>query len=403
MLQPPPTFGRGPAIRGSTRDSRPRTFPSQLLVLPSLAVLVLLLLGIVSRLEAQQLTLKREIPGASTFTCPPFEAAAEPNSEERTEARRLASDADQAVILGDRTRAIDLLNRATELDPTSPALRYDLARALEEAGSGSEAITEYCRVLAVAPEGEEFEDSRTRLELILERERAEIPDQAVEAFSAGLDEAGDGRLQEALRSFQVAGRTAPGWPAAVYNRGLLHASLGEAVAAQADFQRYLELEPDAEDAVAVSQGIGQLRGLDQLPAPGTALTLGLFFPGAGQFYSGRPWGGLAVLTIAGGAVAAGYLVEEVSVRCVGSVAGDECPPDRVAGRDTDTPYLVHGLAAAGAVALFGAVESYFGARGRRNREVRSLVDLESGGPRVSGPELSARGSRLELAFVRVNF
>lgn len=403
MSQPPPTSGRGPAVRRSQRESRSGISSYPLLVLSPFLAIFMPLLGLMSALEAQQLTLKREIPGTDTFVCPAFPAPAEPNAEERTEARRLASDADQAMILGDRERAVDLLTRATELDPTSPGLWYSLARALEEAGEGAEATTEYCRVLALAPEGEEFEDSRGRLEGILERERAEIPDEAVEAFSAGIREVDEGRVADALRSFQAAGRRAPDWAAAIYNRGLLHASVGDVSSAQADLQRYLELQPDAGDANVVSEGVGRLRGLDQLPSPGTALTLGFFFPGAGQFYSGRPWGGLAVLTLAGGAVASGLLVEEVSVRCVGAVGGDECPPDRVVGEDTDTPYLVHGLAAAGAVALVAAVESYFGARGRRTREVRSLVDLESGGPSFSGPQLSARGPRLELALLSVNF
>ena len=398
--------GTGPAgLRYSTRVSFPGN-PVLLLrtrVIPPLFGLIALLSVPVVPVHAQELALKREIPGGADFSCPPFDPAFEPNEEQATGARRLASDADQALILGDLERAADLLIRATEMDPGSPGLRYNLARVLEDVGSEEEALTEYCRVVALSPRGEEFEDSRSRIEAILEKERGEIPEEAVEAFARGIREAERGRFDSALRSFDSAGRLAPGWPAAVYNRGLLQARLGRAGAAEEDLERYLELEPGAEDAAAVSQGIGRLQALRQLPNPVGAMTLGLFFPGAGQFYTGRPWRGMAVLTLAGGAVAAGYLFEEVTVRCVGSVSGDNCPPERIIGEDTDKPYLVHGLAAAGAVALVGAVESFFGARNRRDREVRSLVDLEPGGARFSGPEISARGARVELQFFKVNF
>ncbi|MGM0669711.1 MAG: hypothetical protein ACQET1_08325 [Gemmatimonadota bacterium] len=108
--------------------------------------------------------------------------------------------------------------------------------------------------------------------------------------------------------------------------------------------------------------------------------------------------------MAAGAVAAGFLVEEVSVKCVGAVAsGEDCPPDRVVGEESDTPYIVHGLAAAGAVALVGAVESFFRARGRRTGNVGALVDLAAGRSSLSGPSLSARGSRVELRVIQLNF
>lgn len=363
----------------------------------------LLLLGY-SPVTAQQLTLKREIPGGDASSCPPFPSPSEPTQEERTEARRLASDADQALILGEPGRARDLLARAIEMDPASPDLGYRYARTLEEMGADAQAVDEYCRVLALDSGGEELGDASARLRGILERERAQIPGEALMAFEEGIGEVDDGHFEEAFRSFESAWQEAPSWAAAVYNRGILGTRLGRVEGAAADFQRYLELRPDAEDAVAVSQVIGELRGLSDLPGPATALTLGLVFPGAGQFYSGRAWGGVTVLTMAAGAVAAGFLIEEVSVRCVGTVAsGEDCPPDRIVGEESDTPYIVHGLAAAGAVALVGAVESFFRARGRRAGNVGALVDLTAGGRSLSGPSLSARGPRVELRVMQLNF
>jgi tetratricopeptide (TPR) repeat protein len=354
-------------------------------------------------LTAQELTLKRAVPGADNFSCPAADSLPEPTEEERTEALRLGSNADQALILGDQERARDLLSRATEMDPTSPELAYRLARVLEEMGSRGDAIAQYCQVLALGPQSAGIEDAETRLRGILDSERTQIPDGAVEAFTRGLAEADDGDLQAAVASFSSAWQQAPSWADAVYNRGIVYARQGQTEAAQVDLEEYLALRPDAGDAILVSQRIGQLRSLGNLPRPAAAFTLGLLFPGAGQFYSGRAMGGLTVLTLSAGAVAAGFLIERVTVSCVGSVSGGDCPPDRVIGEKTDRPYMVHGLAAAGAVAVIGAIESYFGARGRQNREMGALVAVETGGARLEAPAIRADGPRLRISLVQVTF
>jgi tetratricopeptide (TPR) repeat protein len=366
--------------------------------------LLLLLLGGTGPLGAQELTLKRDLPGDGSHTCSPIEAPADPGEEERTEAGRLGSSADEALILGEMERARDLLERATELDPTSPEIAYRFARVLEELGDRAEAIDQYCRAIALGSGSAEIGDAPARIQNILDLERAQIPVNAVQSFQAGLSQADRGQLETAFQSFGSAFAVAPDWAEAVYNRGIVQARLGRVEAAASDLEEYLAFRPEAEDALLVSQRIGQLRGLTDLPSPSAALTLGILFPGAGQFYSRRAWGGLSVLTLAAGAAAAGFLIEEVTVLCVGSVpSGGECPPDRVIGEEVDTPYLMHGLVAAGAVTVLGAVESFFGARGRRTREVGALVAMEMGGATLLSPSLSARGPRIHLDLVRVTF
>ena len=367
-------------------------------------VLFLLILGWTGSLDAQELTLKRALPGGDGFSCPSFEPSASPDGEERIEAGRLGSNADQALILGEVERARDLMARATELDPTSSELAYRYARVLEELSAWSEAIDQFCRSVALGSESEEIGDAPTRIQAILEMERAQIPEVAIERFQAGVSQADRGELDSALQSFGSAWESAPSWADAVYNRGIVQARLGRVEAAAADLEAYLALRPGAEDAILVSQRIGQLRSLTDLPSPSAALTLGLLFPGAGQFYSRRAWGGLTVLTLAAGAAAAGFLIEEVSVLCVGSVGGgEECPPDRVIGEEVDTPYLVHGLVAAGAVTVLGAVESFIRARQRGRREVGALVAMELGSANLLAPSLSAQGPRIHLNLVRVTF
>jgi len=383
--------------------SRPRARLGHRIVVAT-GLLVLAVPGGVASLQAQELALKRTLPGDATFSCPALDPPAVPSPEERTQAGRLGSNADQALILGDQARARDLLARATELDPSSADLAYRSARILEDLGAQSEAIEQFCRVLLLGSGAEGIGDASVRLQALLDAEWAQIPDEAIGAFEAGLSGADSGRLEAAVRSFGLAWQRAPDWADAVYNRGIVQARLGRIDEAAADFQRYVALRPGAEDAIRVSEQIGQLRSLETLPRPAAAFTLGLLFPGMGQFYSGRALGGLTVLTLAVGAAAAGFLIEEVTVFCVGTAGtGGSCPPERVIGEEVGTPYLTYGLAAAGVVAVAGAVEAFFRARGRRTRQVGTLVAMEIGGTRLTGPSLSANGPRLHLSLVQITF
>ncbi|HZD06058.1 MAG TPA: tetratricopeptide repeat protein, partial [Longimicrobiales bacterium] len=264
---------------------------------------------------AQELPLKREIPGADPFRCPAWSPPEAPDAQERSQATRLGSNAEQAVILGDRERARDLLARATELDPTSSDLAYRHGRILQELGDGRGAVTWYCRSLALEPEANEAADSRARVEQLSSADRPEVPSEALGAFRTGVSAVDAGRLEAAADAFSRAVTVAPEWAEAVYDRGVTLARLGRREEALEALRGYLELRPDAPDAMAVSERIGQLRNVGILPSPATALTLGALLPGMGQFYSGRTLGGLTVLSLAAGSVAAALLIEDVHVKC----------------------------------------------------------------------------------------
>ncbi len=226
-------------------------------------------------LQGQELGLKRTLPGDETFTCSPPDSLAAPGPEERTQAGRLGSNADQALILGDRERARDLLARATELDPSSATLAYRYARVLEDLGARNAAIAEFCRVTLLGPATAGSEDAEVRMQSLLDEEWAQIPEEAIQAFETGLSGADEGRLEAAVRSFGLAWQRAPGWADAVFNRGIMEARLGRVDEAVADLQRYLNLRPEAPDAILVSRRIGELRSLETLPRPAAAFTLGL--------------------------------------------------------------------------------------------------------------------------------
>lgn len=356
-----------------------------------------------SKVSAQALPFHRDYPGSGPYQCLPFAAITEPGPDERNQARQLASTADQAIILGDLERARALLARATELDPASTQMAYRHARVLEDLGQTGSAMDEFCRVLAGDATADGVQDARQRLEDMVAANRMAIPEPAVEAFELGLSMADDGLMEGAAESFGVAVEEGPEWADAAYNRAAALARLGEGAEAVLSFQRYLELRPEAPDAIAVSQRIGQLEGVSLLrtPSPSTALTVGVLLPGMGQFYSGRHAGGLAVLSIAAAAATAGFLIEEINVQCLITVGPNEpCPPGQVASQETDRPFLLPGLATAVTITIIGAIEAYVKARGRRDRGVAAPTLPASSGSHIEGPSISTSGSRVNLSLLR---
>jgi hypothetical protein len=371
--------------------------------LPAVGLLVLLLLPL-SAASAQELPLKRTLPGVDVFQCPEFQLPPVPGSEEQAEARVLGSNADQALILGDLARARDLLERATELDPSSADLAYRFARILEDLGEARAAIAGYCTARSLGAEDLGIEDVVSRLDALVEATQPRLPDRARAEFTRGLVDMDQGRLESAIVAFTEASVFAPTWPDPVFNRGVARDRLGQVEEAVADFQTYLSMAPEGDDAMAVSQRIGQLQSGGALPNPGSTLALGIVLPGMGQFYSGRARDGLAVLGLAGGALAAGFLIEKVETRCVGTVSGGgECPPDRVISETTTKPYRTQSLIAAGIVTLAGAIEAFLHVRRTGSSDEASPFALEMGSSRVLGPRVSARGPRLNVSLLQVTF
>jgi tetratricopeptide (TPR) repeat protein len=329
-----------------------------------------------------------------------------PAPDERAQASQLASDAAQAVILGELPRAQELLLRATQLDRTSFELAYQHARVLEALDQSALAMDEYCRSIDLGVDAVEADviDARVRLDRLYEVLRARIPEQAREAFYAGLTMADATMYEPAIESFTVAVDAAPEFPPAIYNRAVVLERVGRIPESLVDYRRYIQLTPSEIDPVvaAVTQRIGMLEGMVAMPTPSPsgALALGVAFPGMGQYYTGRSIGGTVVLALAAGAVSAGVLYKEVTVHCITPTAGS-CAPDQVVSETSRRPYFWPSIAAAGAVTLAGAIEAFIRARGRRSEAeaVMSPPATEARGIRIKGPSLSARGGRLDLALL----
>jgi tetratricopeptide (TPR) repeat protein len=358
-------------------------------------------------LAAQELTLQREYPGLGPFACPAPVAYAQPSPDDRAQAGQLASDAVQAVILGELLRAEELLVRATELDPASAELAYRRARVLEDLQRSTEAMAEYCRTLGLGAEADGIADAQDRLDALYEVIRARIPDAARGAFLSGVTMADLESYEESVSAFTIAINAAPDWPPPIYNRAVVFERMGRITESLTDYRRYLQLTPGEIDPVvaAVTQRIGMLEGLVAIPTPSPsgALTLGVLFPGMGQYYSGRSLGGTIVLAAVAGAIATGILFKEVTVTCLNPTSGD-CPPGDVVDESSKRPYLTPAIGAAAAITVIAAIEAFVRARGRRADTADALIPTAAvSGPRVTGPSVTVRRGRVDVSVMALRF
>lgn len=372
-----------------------------------IGVLLLAALARGVAVSAQELELQRNYPGTGPYECPAPVAPVAPTEDERVRATQLTSDALQASILGDLEGARTLLQQAAEADGTSPEVAYRHARALEDVQLLEPAIQEYCRAIALGAVAAGMADARPRLDVLYDVVRERITDLARGAFVSGLRDADAMLWDDAAASFTVALEEVPDWPEATYNRAVVLERAGRIQESLADYRRYLQLQPNEIDPVvaAVSERIGMLEGTATIPtpSPGAALAFGVV-PGMGQYYTGRGITGTIVLAVAAGAVASGFLIKDVTVRCVNTPPpGSDCPSGEILDETTDRPYLIPALGAAAAVTLIGAIEAFVRARGRRAAQAEAIDNLASTAIRISGPSVAMRGNRVDLNVLGLRF
>lgn len=369
-----------------------------------------------SPLAGQELPLLRDYPGSGRYQCPAPIDVVPPDEDAALRGAQLASDANQAIVLGDLERSQQLLAQAVALDPSSADFAFRHALALAEIGDSDNALTEYCRAVDLDEDGTlDALDVRGRIDDLYERVRERIPEAARDAFVQGLAEADSSSFEDAVESFSTAIEAAPEWGAPIYNRGVVYEQLGRIGASLTDYRRYLELAPTDIDPllVLVSERIGQLEGAASVetPSPAGAFALGIV-PGMGHYYSGRPLVGTVTLATAGGALAAGIMFRNITTLCVAEVPpGSACPDNLVVAEVTERPYLWYGVGVAAVVTVVGALDALLKAKRRR-----AEADAIAGPPRpsgvddrgsafmaVEGPSLTGTEGRVDLNLVTLRF
>lgn len=346
-----------------------------------------------SSLSAQPLPLKRVLVAAVAPGCPVTTNVRPATQRDNAAARRLATEAQEAALVGDRAAARDAYQKAAALDPTDDRIAYALARAHEELNEAEAAIREYCRYLTLSPEGRESAEVRNRLARLTPPEAIRNTERALEQFKLGISNYDRAQFAVAEVAFDDVIRQLPNAPEALYNRGIVNAAMRRNEAASRDLQAYLKADPNAPDRLDVVRAIEILRR----PAfdPGTTVQLGLF-PGMGQFYTRRPAPGVLVLAGVAGAAAVA-LNQRVATRTVPYVDPNGVPVP-YEEEYLERPYLVPGLIAAGVITVAGALEAYFYARStQRGVELEPPRGINTGmgvgnEPLYLAPLVTSRGA-----------
>lgn len=298
-----------------------------------------------------------------------------------------------------------LLRQAAFLDPTNPSIAVRLGAVLENLAETDAAVIEYCRYLVLSPDAA---DTERILGLVGSLQADPESDRWHAQATAALDLYDRGQYDAAAQAYTSALELRPDWAEAYFNRALIYDFAGRYGPAVQDFERYLQLEPEASDSAAVRTEIARLRTLagneipraladrqaaedslifaasaQRLPAPGGVLVRGLLIPGLGQYSTGRYVLGTLVAGGVAGALYYGSL-EKTTIRQVSAVDPFGNPYQfqaRVLGR----PNQKMGIGIAAAIATVGAIESYIYARGQRR--AAASVGARAGNPgaiRIAG-------------------
>lgn len=336
------------------------------------------------RADAQSLPVKRTLSAASTLPCPVSAPGVAPSRNDSPDVRRLMALGHEAAIVGDHRQARDVFVDAARLSPGDERIAYQLGRAYEELGERANAIREYCRFLALAPQGSDAPDVRTRVTaLATPAGGTAANDPATTAFRSGVGHLDQRRWRDAADAFGKVIQSLPRASEAYYDRGLALAALDQRDAAVRDFEQYLALRPGAEDQAQVRGQIDAMRRPTW--SAGTALLTGLLVPGLGQVYTARPWIGVGVAAAAGTSLFfALQTKEEQQIRDY-SVTEPFPIPNIDTVTVTTHPYYAAGLAVFATLTIGAAFEAARYAR--RSHEPVIRTDARPPAARVGSLEL----------------
>lgn len=324
------------------------------------------------------------VSGCAAFPAPPPAQATTPNAD--AESRRLIDEAQDAALQGDHAAARDAFARASTLVPGNARVAYYLGRELEALTENTSAVREYCRYLALSSSAPDADEVRGRIVRLTPASELARVDEARANFRSGIALLERRQYLAADSAFAAVTRQVPAAPEPFFNRALSRAARGSRTEALQDFERYLELSPQAADLAQVRRSMTRLP--DRVYGPGQAFGQGLLFPGLGQMSTGRPVFGVLVLGTVAGAVVAAFTAKEEQVIEQFTDPFGNAYTDSLAR--TTYPLAVAGLATAGAVWVGAALESMGYARRSRTRAEAIIAGRGDGAVQLAVTPLPRR-------------
>ena len=227
-------------------------------------------------LEAQGLPIKSALAASGVSGCaafpPPAQAInATPNAD--AESRRLIDDAQDAALQGDHGAARDAFAKAALLVPGNARVAYYLGRELEALVEATLAVREYCRYLALSPAAPDADEVRGRIVRLTPASDLARVSEAQANFRSGVALLQRKQYLAADSTFGTVARQVPSAPEPYFNRALSRAARGDRTAAMQDFEKYLELAPQASDRPELRGSMARLQ--DRVYGPGQAFGSGV--------------------------------------------------------------------------------------------------------------------------------
>ena len=302
------------------------------------------------------------VTGCASFVLPATPAPA-PNPSTNAEAEQLISEAEAAALQGEHIVARDAFTKAATLVPGNARVAYYLGREHEALKENANAVRQYCRYLSLMPNAPDADEVRGRVVRLTPVSELARMEEARANFRSAVALLRSRQYAAADSIFGSVARQVPSAPEPFFNRALARAAQGDRASAMQDFEKYLELAPQANDRATLRAAMTRLP--DRVYSPGQAFGSGLLVPGLGQMSTGRPVFGVAALGTAGAAIALALRTQEKTETRLFT--------DPFGTQYTDTvtltrrPQLVAGLVAAGAIWLGAALEAQIYARRSRAR------------------------------------
>lgn len=222
-------------------------------------------------------------------------------------------------------------------DLTTAAARFDEALEIDSTDAGAATGRAYAELWRLDPR-----QAPHRAAALASPRPVSYPADAANQLRAGIDFFAARNTASADRALTSAASAAPAWPDVYYERALVYQAGGRTSQAIADFQRYLQLRPTANDRDAVSSRIG---ALDRSPTKAFASGI---LPGGGQFYTHQPILGIVVL---GGVAASAVWALKSTPRTFIDPFGQPYQ------NGSERKNLVAGAAVGGGIWLLGALEA----------------------------------------------